>query len=92
MRTGNPARLIVETLEKSKARLLVIGPHRRRHFATTVEERLPRRVLVAKRWPLLVVREQPRAAYQQVLLALDLSSASASAVERGSLDARTSGW
>jgi nucleotide-binding universal stress UspA family protein len=80
VRTGNPARLIVDTLEESKARLLVIGPHRKRPLRDTVEGTIAAKVLVAKKWPLLVVRDEPRASYRRVLLALDLSEASASAV------------
>jgi universal stress protein E len=80
VRTGNPARLILETLEQSKARLLVLGAHRKRSLRDTIEGTIAERVLTAKRWPLLVVQEEPRALYQRVLLALDLSEASASAV------------
>ncbi len=80
VRTGNPARLIVDELEQSKARLLVIGPHRKRPLRDTVEGTIAEKVLSAKRWPLLVVREKPQASYRRILLALDLSEASASAV------------
>jgi nucleotide-binding universal stress UspA family protein len=80
VRTGNPARLILDTLEQSKARLLVLGAHRKRPLRDTIEGTIAERVLVAKRWPVLVVQEQPRASYQRILLALDLSEASASAV------------
>jgi universal stress protein E len=80
VRTGNPARLILETLEQSKARLLILGAHRKRPLRDTVEGTIAEKVLMAKRWPLLVVQEKPRASYQRVLLALDLSEASASAV------------
>src|SRR3569833_1116961 len=80
VRTGNPARLIVETLDKSRARLLVVGPHRTRSLRDTLEGTIAEKVLIARRWPLLVVRKPPRAAYQRVLLALDLSEASASAI------------
>jgi nucleotide-binding universal stress UspA family protein len=80
VRTGNPARLIIDTLEHAKARLLVLGPHRKRPLRDTVEGTIAEKVLMAKRWPLLVVRQEPRASYRRVLLALDLSEASASAV------------
>lgn len=80
VRTGSPARLIVETLEQSKARLLVLGPHRKRPLRDTLEGTIAEKVLMAKRWPLLVAQEVPRASYQRVLLALDLSEASASAL------------
>src|SRR5581483_9031933 len=80
VRTGNPARLILDTLEQSKARLLVVGPHRKRALRDTVEGTIAEKVLMAKKWPLLVVQEEPRASYRRVLLALDLSAASAGAV------------
>lgn len=80
VRTGNPSRLIVDTLEQSKARLLVLGPHRKRPLRDTMEGTIAEKVLMARKWPLLVVQEEPRASYQRVLLALDLSEASASAV------------
>lgn len=80
MRAGNPARRIADALEQSKARLLVVGPHRKRPLRDTFEGTIAEKVLAAKRWPLLVVQTEPRASYQRVLLALDLSAASASAV------------
>jgi nucleotide-binding universal stress UspA family protein len=80
VRTGNPAKLIIDTLEQSKARLLIVGPHRKRPLRDTVEGTIAEKVLVAKRWPMLVVRDEPRASYRRVLLALDLSGASVSAV------------
>jgi universal stress protein E len=80
VRTGNPARLIVDTLEQSKARLLVLGPHGRRALRDTLEGTIAEKVLMSKRSPLLVVQDEPRASYRRVLLALDLSRASASAV------------
>jgi nucleotide-binding universal stress UspA family protein len=80
VRTGNPARLIVDTLEQAKARLLVLGPHRKRPLRDTVEGTIVEKVLMAKRSPLLVVRKEPRGSYRRVLLAVDLSRGSASAV------------
>ncbi|HEU4627982.1 MAG TPA: universal stress protein [Steroidobacteraceae bacterium] len=80
VRTGNPARLIVDTLGQSRARLLVLGPHRKRPLRDTVEGTIAEKVLMAKKWPLLVVRDEPRASYRRVLLALDLFGTSASAV------------
>ncbi len=80
VRTENPARLIIDTLEQSRARLLVMGAHRKRPLRDTVEGTIAEKVLMARRWPLLVVQDEPRASYRRVLLALDLSAASASAV------------
>jgi len=80
VRTGKPARLIIETLEQSKASLLVLGPHRKRPLRDTVEGTIAEKVLSAKRWPLLVVNGEPRAPYRRVLLALDGSRASAFAI------------
>jgi nucleotide-binding universal stress UspA family protein len=80
VRTGNAARLIVDTLEQSKARLLIVGPHRKRTLRDTVEGTIAEKVLMAKRWPLLVVQDEPHDSYRRILIALDLSAASASAV------------
>jgi len=80
VRAGNPARLIVDTAEQLQARLLVLGPHRKRPIRDTVEGTIAEKVLVAKRCPLLFVQGEPRASYRRVLFALDLSGVSACAV------------
>lgn len=80
VRTGNPARLIIDTLEQLQAHLLILGPHRKRLLRDTLEGTIAEKVLMTKRCPLLVVHDEPRACYGRVLLALDLTGASASAV------------
>jgi nucleotide-binding universal stress UspA family protein len=79
VRPGNPARLIIDILEQVKARLLVLGPHRKRPLRDTVEGTIAEKVLAARKCPLLIVREEPRASYRRVLLAVDFSEASAGA-------------
>jgi nucleotide-binding universal stress UspA family protein len=80
VRTGNSARLIVESLQESNAQLLVLGPHRKRLLRDTLEGTIAEKVIMARKWPLLVVQQPARVPYRRVLLALDLSEASASAV------------
>ncbi|MBS0417920.1 MAG: universal stress protein [Proteobacteria bacterium] len=77
---GNPARLILESIEESKARLLILGPHRRRPLRDLVEGTVVERALESRKCPVLVVRDTPRGPYKRVLLALDSTPASASAV------------
>jgi len=80
VRTGNPARLILETAAEVKARLLVMGPHRKRSLRDTFEGTIAEKVLAAKTCPLLIVQGEARTPYRRILLALDLSDPSASAV------------
>jgi len=77
---GNPARLILDAIEESKARLLVLGPHRRRPLRDLLEGTVVEKALESRKCPVLVVRNTPRGSYKRVLLALDSSSASISAV------------
>jgi nucleotide-binding universal stress UspA family protein len=80
VRAGNPARLIVENLEQQKIDLVVMGPHRQRGIRDTLEGTIAARVMSARKCPVLIVREAPRAAYRNVVLAVDLSRVSAGAV------------
>jgi nucleotide-binding universal stress UspA family protein len=80
VRTGSPARLILETAAESKARLLVLGPHRKRPLRDAFEGTIAEKALTSRTCPLLIVQDEARSAYRRVLLALDLSDASASAV------------
>jgi universal stress protein E len=80
VRAGNPARVILDTLEHPKARLLILGPHRKRPLRDVLEGTIAEKVLAARKCPLLVVRDQARGPYRRVLLAVDLSGAAASAI------------
>lgn len=80
VRAGNPARIILDAVAQSKARLLVLGPHRKRPLRDAFEGTIAEKALTARNCPLLVVRDEARSSYRRILLALDLSDASASAV------------
>jgi universal stress protein E len=77
---GNPTRMILDAVEESKARLLVIGPHRRRPMRDLLEATLVEKALESRKCPVLVVHNNPRGLYRKVLLALDTTASSATAV------------
>jgi nucleotide-binding universal stress UspA family protein len=80
VRVGNPARIILDTVAQSKARLLVLGPHRKRPLRDALEGTIAAKALATRNYPVLVVRDEVLRPYRRVLLALDLSEASVSAV------------
>jgi universal stress protein E len=80
VRAGNPARIILDTVAKSKARLLVLGSHRKRPMRDALEGTIAEKALAARTSPVLVVQDEARGPYRRVLLALDLSEASSSAI------------
>ena len=80
VRAGNPARLVLDTIEQRDSDLLVLGPHRRRGLVDALEGTIAEKVLSARKCPVLVVRREAAVRYDTVLLALDLSSESESAV------------
>ena len=80
VRVGNPARLIPETAAQSKARMLILGPHRKRPLRDALVGTIAEKALATRTCPVLVVRDEVRESYLRVLLALDLSKASASAI------------
>ena len=80
VRAGSPARIILDTVAQSKARLLVLGPHRKRPLRDALEGTIAEKALAARNCPVLVVQDEARGPYRRVLLALDLSEASASAI------------
>lgn len=80
VRVGDPARLIIDTVARRKARLLVLGPHRRRQVRDALGGTIAQKVLAKRSVPVLIVRDDVRGAYRHVLLALDLSEASVSAI------------
>lgn len=80
VRTGNSARLILEAMKDSKARLLVLGPHRQRPLRDALEGTIAEKALAARLCPVLIAQGEARSSYRRVLLALDLSEASAAAL------------
>jgi universal stress protein E len=77
---GNPARLILETLRRSKPGLLVLGGHRKRPLRDALEGTLAEKVLASRTCPVLFVRHQAHGPYRRVLLALDVSATAAAAI------------
>lgn len=80
VRVGNPARIILDTVAQSKARLLVLGPHRKRPLRDALEGTIAAKALETRNYPVLVVRNEAQRTYRRVLLALDLSEASVAAI------------
>lgn len=80
VRVGNPARIILDAMAQSKARLLVLGPHRKRPPRDALEGTIAEKALATKNYPVLVVRDETPRPYRRVLLALDMSEASVSAI------------
>src|SRR5690349_13701782 len=77
---GNAAKIILDTAAQSQARLLVLGPHRKRPLRDALEGTIAEKALAARICPVLVVRDGATRPYRRVLLALDASDASASAI------------
>jgi universal stress protein E len=80
VRTGSPARLILDTIGQSKTGLVVLGPHRKRPLRDALEGTIAEKALASRKCPVLVVQREPLGHYRRVLLALDTSDASAAAI------------
>jgi len=80
VQTGAPARIIVDTAARVGARLLVLGPHRKRPLRDALEGTIAEKALAIRRHPVLMVRNTAMRPYRRVLVALDLSDASVSAI------------
>lgn len=79
VKPGNPFEVIVETAREQEADLIVMGAHRKRllrdiFVGTTIE-----RVIRTGNSPVLMVNAYPNGGYRRLLLAIDLSEASARA-------------
>lgn len=77
---GNAAKIILDTATQSRAGLLVLGPHRKRPLRNALEGTIAEKALETRNFPVLIVRGNASRPYRRVLLALDASDASASAV------------
>lgn len=77
---GVAAKIILDTATQSQARLLILGPHRERPLRDALEGTVAQKALATKHYPVLVVRNAAPRPYRRVLLALDASHASASAI------------
>jgi nucleotide-binding universal stress UspA family protein len=77
---GVPSKVILDTADRSAIGLLVLGPHRPRSLCEAIDGTIAQKALLKKRYPVLVVRNAASRSYQRVVLALDLSAASACAI------------
>lgn len=80
VRTGNPARLICDTVEQEQSGLLVVGPHERRDVLEGLSGTIAEKVLAARKSPLLFVQTSADVSYRNVLFAVDLSTEAEMAV------------
>ncbi|MFC4309415.1 universal stress protein [Steroidobacter flavus] len=80
VRAGNPARLIIDAIDKHSVDLLVIGPHRKRSMRDVLEGTIAEKILNTRQCPLLIASQPADAEYRQVLLALDVTEESGTAV------------
>lgn len=77
---GNPARILIETSIELNAGLVVMGIPGNQSVRDALGGKTAQRALSALKCPVLFVRGAPQENYRHVLLALDSSKASASAV------------
>lgn len=80
VRTGSPVRLILDSIEKHRADLAIIGPHRKRALRDVLEGTIAEKLLNSRLCPLLIVRRPVDAEYKQVMLALDVEEEADAAV------------
>lgn len=77
---GNPRRLIVGSLAREEADLLIIGPHHERGGVSGIQDTIAEKAVSARRCPVLIVRHPASTAYRRVLLALDVDADSGEAL------------
>lgn len=80
VQAGSASTGILDTANQLQARLLVLGPHRRRPLRDALEGTIAEKALAAGNRAVLVVRRAAPRPYRHVLLALDTSDSSASAI------------
>lgn len=80
VRTGNPARIVLDTVARSRARLLVLGPHRKRPLRDVLEGTIAEKAIAARNCAVLVVQDEAHVPYRRVLLALDLTETAPTAI------------
>jgi len=80
VRTGNPARLILDTVAEERPEVLIVGPHRKRAVVDAIEGTIAQKVLSASKCALLMVQRPADSGYSNALVALDLSAESGGVV------------
>jgi universal stress protein E len=81
VRTGSPARIISETVQRFMPHVLVLGVRNREGLCSALEGSIAERVLRNQGCPVLVVRNTPAASYRSIVLALDTSEPSVAALQ-----------
>jgi universal stress protein E len=76
VKAGSPVNRIIETIDEVTAQVIVLGPHGRRATRDALGGTIAEKVLNSRKAPVLIVKQAPRAAYRNVLVALDLSEMS----------------
>jgi universal stress protein E len=79
--TGSSTRIIAQTVQRLSPFALVLGPRRRRDVFDVFEGSTAEKILQSRGCPVLIVQQPPRAAYRNVLLAMDTSAASVRAMQ-----------
>ncbi|MGE0336620.1 MAG: universal stress protein [Gammaproteobacteria bacterium] len=77
---GDAHEAIADAATKLAAALVVVGPHRRRRFKDVFVGTTAERVIRTSRCPVLVADAVPAGSYRHLLLAVDLSPASADVI------------
>jgi hypothetical protein len=67
VRTGNPARLILETITVDKPDLLIVGPHRERGVVDALDGTIAQKAVSTRKCPLLMVQRPADAGYRNVV-------------------------
>jgi len=80
VRTGNPGRVILDTIAAEEPDLLIIGPHRKRGIVDALQGTIAEKAVSGRKCPVLIVQEGASTPYRNVLLALDGADASRRAV------------
>ena len=80
VRTGSPARVLIEMARERDAALVILGVHRKRPVRDVLIGTIALQLLSALTCPVLIVRRMPLGSYRNVLLALDRGRASVEAL------------
>lgn len=80
VRTGNPARLLLDSIARHSVDMLVVGPHRKRGMRDVLEGTIAEKVLSTRQCPLLIVQQPATESYKNVLIALDVGDESIAVV------------
>lgn len=80
VRAGGASRVILDSLVSTRPDLLILGPHDARSGADALQGTVAEKTVSARICPVLIVRQDAEERYRNVVLALDLSARSRSAV------------